>query len=123
MNNSVRQLNLQLQATPNGAANPSLRAVSEAADRQRQHDLALLQERERLNRAAADNAQRRENVRNAERQRDAINAKEQQLQRLQSSVDWWDKQLTDARVNGRDPRWLSQQRDNALKQKHDYQHR
>jgi CRISPR/Cas system-associated endoribonuclease Cas2 len=83
----------------------------------------MAQRREAEARNAADKAKRDQNVRDAERQRDASKAKAEQLQRLQNSVDWWDKHVTNARVEGRDARWLAEQRDNARNQKQEFERR
>lgn len=120
-NNAVGQMDSQLR---HASALPAPGQKSAPAfERQRQHELALASAREAQKLAAADEAKRQQNISNAERQRDVAKAKEQQLQRLQSSLDWWDKQVTDARVSGRDARWLGAQRDQAWKQKQDFQSR
>ena len=72
------------------------------------------------NRAAADQAQRQRNVREAERQRDLTRAREEQAQRLQKSIDWWDAQVTSRRAEGRDWQWVAEQRDAAIRQKADF---
>ncbi|MEP6673411.1 MAG: hypothetical protein ABJF10_29960 [Chthoniobacter sp.] len=98
--------------TSNPNVTPQLAVNAERA-RQRVSE----QERESAQREAADRAQRQANVREAERQRDLARAKEQQLQQLQKSLDWWDDQIQKCRVEGRDWSWASAQRDAAVRQK------
>ena len=96
---------------------------SRTFDQQRQHDLAMAQQRQVDAQKAADQRQREQNIREAERQRDLSRAREEQRQRLQSSVDWWDKQVRDTRLRGGDFRWLEAQREQAWKQKQDFERR
>lgn len=99
------------QMLPPNIVNPNAASI-----RQTQENEAMARARASANRRAADEAQRQQNVRNAERQRDQARAKAQQIEQLQKSIDYWDAQVQKFRVEGRDWRWASDQRDAVAKQ-------
>lgn len=95
---------------------PIIPNANAASVRQMQENGAMAQARASANRRAADEAQRQQNVRSAERQRDQARAKAQQIERLQKSIDYWDARVQRIRVEGRDWRWASDQREAVVKQ-------
>lgn len=95
---------------------PDMADANAASVRQMQENGAMAQARASANRRAADEAQRQQNVRNADRQRDKARAKAQQIERLQKSIDYWDGQVQRSRVEGRDWRGASDQREAVAKQ-------
>ena len=130
--NQITQTTAQLQSNltaiatqpvlPASSSTPSARFVGNATFNQhRQHELAMAQQRQADAQKAADDRQRQQAVREAERQRDRANAKEQDRQRLQSSVDWWDQQVKQARLRGCDFRWLETQREDAWRRKQEFE--
>jgi hypothetical protein len=60
-------------------------------------------------------------VRQAERQRDAINAKQQRIEQLQKSIDWYDEQARHARLRGSDASIFTNQSEALLRQKWELQ--
>jgi hypothetical protein len=127
MNQASTQLQSNLnaingQTAPQSFANtPAVPfATSPTSDQQRQHELAMRRQREADAQRAADDRQRVANVREAERQRDRSRAKEQHLEQLQASVDYWDRQVKDARLRGGDSRWLEAQREDAWSKKQEF---
>lgn len=95
---------------------PDIVNANAASLRLMQKNEATAQARASANRRAADEAQRQQNVRSAERQRDQARARAQQIERLQKSIDYWDAQVQRIRVEGRDWRWASDQREAVVKQ-------
>jgi hypothetical protein len=77
--------------------------------------------------ATADQAQRtqatKEAVRQAEVQRDRINAKEKQIEQLQKSIEWSEDQIRRIRAYGGNERIFVEQRDQLIKQKWELQGR
>jgi Sec-independent protein translocase protein TatA len=106
---------------PGFAPTAPIQQAANSFDQQQQYDLATARGREQQQRAAADEQKRQQNIRDAERQRDLARTKEQERQRLQKSVDWWDAQVKDARLRGASFRWLETQRENAWKQKQEFE--
>ncbi len=105
------------------AVSPSLQVNQTVANRQQAHQAALARVSEATRLAEADRAQRARNVREAERQRDAAHARDKEFERLQKSVEFWDKQVRDYRSAGRDWRWVDEQRDAALRQREEARRR
>lgn len=71
--------------------------------------------------AEEERARTREAVRQAERQRDAINAKQQRIEQLQKSIDWYDEQARQIRLRGGDASVFTRQSEELLRQKWDLQ--
>lgn len=109
--------------TPRISTNVLQQTATSSFDQQQQYELAMVRKRDEQQRAAADERKRQQNVQEAQRQANIANGKEQERQRLQNSVDWWDSQVKNARLNGSDSHWLEAQRDNAWKQKQDFEHK
>jgi hypothetical protein len=63
----------------------------------------------------------RQAVRQAEQQRDAINAKQQRIDQLQTSIDWNDHMAQDARSRGSDPSIFEKQSEQLLREKRELQ--
>lgn len=64
---------------------------------------------------------KRDTVRQAEMERDRINAKEQRIQQLQKSIDSTDSLIRDIRDRGGDESFFVKQRDELIRQKWDLQ--
>ncbi len=62
-------------------------------------------------------ARTREAVRQAERQRDAINAKQKRIEQLQKSIDWYDEKARETRLRGGDASGFTKQSEELLRQK------
>jgi hypothetical protein len=111
-------------AAPRGSSvQPHQAPVINPFDQHRQHQFAMAQQRQVDAQRAADQRQRDRNVYEAERQRAATRAREQERQRLQSSVDWWDNQVKGARLRGADFRWLERQREEAWTRRQEFERR
>jgi len=68
-----------------------------------------------------DSHKRREAVRQAEMQRDRINAKEQRIDQLQKSIEWNEEHIRRIRHAGGNERIFVEQRDQLVKQKWELQ--
>jgi hypothetical protein len=88
-----------------------------ASDDQRQHELAMAQRRDAEARTAADKAKRDQNVRDAERHRDAAKGKEQRLNQLQASIDNYDRFVRDSDPTSGGGKYFREQRDALLREK------
>lgn len=102
---------------PRSAPAAQLQQASRPFDQQQQYDLATARAREQQQRAAAEEQKRQQNIREAERQRDLAKAKEEQLERVQSSIDWWDKMICQAKEQNVSAKIYEDQRDSFLLQK------
>jgi hypothetical protein len=102
---------------------PSQDIVNSASAPQMEHEVAMTRAREAAERLVADETQRKQNIRRAERQRDVAKARERELEQLQKSIDYWDTQIQKIRAEGRDWRWASDQRDVVIRQKANLQSR
>lgn len=71
--------------------------------------------------AEQERARTREAVRQAELQRDAINAKQHRIEQLQKSIDWYDEQARETRLRGGDASALTKQSEELLRQKWELQ--
>ncbi len=131
-NQALSQLDAaQLAASRNsGATNAPappayLRATSPTmtspADSLSQQSQAIRQANAATVSAERDRARTREAVRRAERQRDAINAKQQRIEQLQRSIDWNDHMAQDVRSRGGDPSIFQKQSEQLLREKWDLQ--
>jgi hypothetical protein len=82
---------------------------------------------EQANQAApqeeSDRARQREAIQQAEAQRDRINAREQKLEQIQKSIDWYETNIRDYQSKGWDWRFLEQERDELIKQRWDLETR
>jgi hypothetical protein len=82
---------------------------------------------EQANQAApqgeSDRARQREAIQQAEAQRDRINAREQKLEQIQKSIDWYETNIRDYQSKGWDWRFLEQERDELIKQRWDLESR
>jgi hypothetical protein len=123
MNRASTQLQSNLSAinpqiAPHSAAAPRFPFLSApASDDQRQHELAMAQRREAEARNAADKTKGDQNVRDAEHQRDAANAKEQRLSQLQRSIDNYDRFVRDSDPTSGGGKYFREQRDALLREK------
>jgi cell division protein FtsB len=126
--NQITQTTTQLQSNLSTiAAQPALPSLSNAPpapfarsatfDQYRQHDLAMAQQRQVDAQKAADQRKRDQNVWEAERQRDRINAKEQHLKYLQDGIDRNDRLIRWMNEHNVDPRMYQDRRDSLLKEK------
>ncbi len=68
-----------------------------------------------------DRRRTQEIVRQAEQQRDSLNAKQKRIEQLQQSIDWYDHAAQDARFHGNDSKALDQVRERLLREKWDLQ--
>ncbi len=68
-----------------------------------------------------DKRRTQEIVRQAEQQRDSLNAKQKRIEQLQQSIDWYDHAAQDARFHGNDSKALDQVRERLLREKWDLQ--
>jgi len=84
---------------------------------------AIEQANQAAQKAESDRAQQREAVRQAEAERDRINAKEQKLEQIQKSIDWYETNIRDYQSKGWDWRFLEQERDELIKQRWDLESR
>jgi hypothetical protein len=84
---------------------------------------AIEQANQAAQQAESDSARQREAVRQAEAQRDLINAREQKLEQIQKSIDWYETNIRDYRSKGWDCRFLEQERDELIKQRWDLEGR
>jgi hypothetical protein len=73
--------------------------------------------------AESDRARQREALQQAEAQRDRINAREQELEQIQKSIDWYETNIRDYQSKGWDWRFLEQERDELIKQRWDLEGR
>ncbi len=71
--------------------------------------------------AQEERSRTREAVRQAERQRDAINAKQQRIEQLQKSIDWYDEKARETRLHGGDASVFTKQSEELLRQKWELQ--
>jgi hypothetical protein len=69
----------------------------------------------------SDRSRRAEAIRKAEQQRDRINAKEQQIEQLQKSIEWNEDWIRRIRGHGGDESIFIKQRDELIRQKWDLQ--
>jgi hypothetical protein len=84
---------------------------------------AIEQANQAAQQAESDRARQREAVRQAEPQRDLINAREQKLEQIQKSIDWYETNIRDYQSKGWDGRFLEQERDELIKQRWDLEGR
>jgi hypothetical protein len=84
---------------------------------------AIEQANQAAQQAESDRARQLEAVRQAEAQRDLINAREQKLEQIQKSIDWYETNIRDYRSKGWDWRFLEQERDELIKQRWDLEGR
>jgi signal transduction histidine kinase len=73
--------------------------------------------------AESDRARQREAVEQAEAERDRINARDQKLEQIQKSIDWYETNIRDYQSKGWDGRFLEQERDELIKQRWDLEGR
>jgi hypothetical protein len=73
--------------------------------------------------AEPDRARQREAVEQAEAERDRINARDQKLEQIQKSIDWYETNIRDYQSKGWDGRFLEQERDELIKQRWDLEGR
>jgi hypothetical protein len=73
--------------------------------------------------AESDRARQREAVEQAEAERDRINARDQKLEQIQKSIDWYETNIRDYQSKGWDGRFLEQERDELTKQRWDLEGR
>lgn len=71
--------------------------------------------------APPEDRTKRDTVRQAEMERDRSNAKEQRIQQLQKSIDWYDEQIRNVRGYGGNESIFVKQRDDLVRQKWDLQ--
>ena len=119
LNNAAASLQNTLQATANQVSRRSMPITlpDSADDRQKRYELAVAQQREADARKAADDAQRARNVYAAERNRDAVTAKEQRLQQVQNAIDSNDRLIRQINGYNGNPKYFQDQRDALLKEK------
>ena len=96
---------------------PTQFAGSATFDQYRQHELAMAQQRQADAQKAADQRKRDQNVWEAERQRDRIKAKKQQLHELQNSIDSNDRLIRWMNEHNANPKHWQERRDYLLKEK------
>ena len=73
--------------------------------------------------AESDRARQREAVEQAEAERDRINARDQKLEQIQKSIEWYETNIRDYQSKGWDGRFLEQERDELTKQRWDLEGR
>lgn len=86
-----------------------------------QQNQALLQANAATLAAERERARTREAVQQAERQRDAVNAKQQRIEQLQRSIGWNDHMAQDIRNHGGDPSIFEKQSEQLLRERWELQ--
>lgn len=92
-----------------------------APTQSRQQSQAIAQAQAAALQEENDRRRTQEIVRQAEQQRDSLDAKQKRIEQLQQSIDWYDHAAQDARFHGNDSKALDQVRERLLREKWDLQ--